>query len=329
MRSTARVIAGGLAATLVAASLSASIGASPAAAASVLSVSRTTVDANAPTAVSVSGRTYERPKVAEGNSAFGGVYVFFGWVKGGAWGPSSGGSFGSTYAYPGQQGDAGSRDDGNGSIRLVSFTEEGSSGGSTPHHMDANGNWNAPLTVDLEDGTFVYLDTAGDAQSVDCRAVTCGVFTIGAHGKTSGPNEKFTPIKIAGSSGSSKNSKSDKSKSDKDKVGSKSGGSKSGGKKAVASSTPTPSAEASEAPAKKKDGEKATSSAVAVPTVPAPTAPVPVPSPSDSTVELDAALASDSSDGPGALPWVIGLLVVLALAAGGGTYWARRRGTAG
>lgn len=166
----------------------------------VLSVSPATLPANAVVDVTVTGTNYLRPLLAPGESAFGGVYLFFGWVSDpNHFGPSlrnsdnNDGTFGHTYAYPGSGGDAGTRDDGTGAIRLVSFTEGGESGAATDYHMDDQGNW--ATTLRIYGSTFTStVPTTGETLTFDCLQVQCGVFTIGAHGIASATNEKFFPI---------------------------------------------------------------------------------------------------------------------------------------
>jgi hypothetical protein len=170
---------------------------------SVLSVSSTSLPAGQASTVTVTGSDYLVPPHAPGVPVFGGVYVFFGWVAGGAWGPSNrnssnnNGAFGYTYSYRGDGGDGSTRDDGSGRVRLVAFTPGGVSGSDTPFHMDDNGNWSTTLTVD--GSTYTFIDPAtGAPKTVNCQQVQCGVFTIGAHGISSATNERFVPISFAG-----------------------------------------------------------------------------------------------------------------------------------
>jgi hypothetical protein len=165
-----------------------------------LSVDRPTLGATETAVVTVTGTGYLLPPHVCGTDVFGGIYLFFGWVQpGGQWGPSfksstsTQGLFGTSYSYPGEGGGAETRDDGTGTIRLISFTAGGESGTSTPFHMDGAGNWRSDLTI--RGATYRYTDLrTGASNTVDCRAVQCGVFTVGAHGKASRTNERFTPI---------------------------------------------------------------------------------------------------------------------------------------
>jgi hypothetical protein len=166
----------------------------------ILQVSSPTLPATGTSTITVTGLDYLVPPHAPGASVFGGVYVFFGWVRpGGAWGPSirnsndNDGNFGVTYTYTGDGGDPGTRDDGGGIMRFVSFTPGGASGSSTPFHMDGNGNWSTTMVV--PGSTYTWSDPfTGSVSTVNCRQVQCGVFTIGAHGKASATNERFTPV---------------------------------------------------------------------------------------------------------------------------------------
>jgi hypothetical protein len=166
----------------------------------ILSVSRNTLPTTGATTITITGTDYLVPPHAPGANVFGGVYLFFGWVRpSGGWGPSirnsnnNDGNYGSTYTYPGDGGDAGTRDDPEGRMRFISFTSGGTSGSATPYHMDDNGNWST--TMNIHGPTFSWEnEAAGTSGTVDCRVVQCGVFTIGAHGKASATNEKFTPI---------------------------------------------------------------------------------------------------------------------------------------
>lgn len=168
-----------------------------------LSLNTTRLSSSGRTTVTVTGTRYLTGRYLCGGSKFGGIYVFFGWVApGGQWGPSwrsatsSAGQFGTTYTYPGEGGAGDTRDDGSGTLRLVSFTAGGSSGSETPFHMDANGNWTTTLNVAGPVYSWKNLLT-GASQRVDCRVVQCGIFTMGAHGISSRTNELFVPVTFA------------------------------------------------------------------------------------------------------------------------------------
>jgi len=168
-----------------------------------LSVDRATLPAAATSTVTVTGTAYLTGRYPCGKQLFGGVYVFFGWVApGGQWGPShrsstsSAGQFGVTYSYPGEGGGGETRDDGTGAVRLISFTSGGTSGSDTAFHMDAGGNWTT--TVNVRGSLYRWTDVStGATNTVDCRTVQCGILTVGAHGKSSATNERFTPISFS------------------------------------------------------------------------------------------------------------------------------------
>jgi hypothetical protein len=165
-----------------------------------LTVDRTSLSAGVASTVTVTGSRYLTGPYQCGNNKFGGIYVLFGWVQpGGQWGPSwrsstsAQGQFGTTYTYPGEGGGGDTRDDGSGAVRLVSFTDGGLSGTETPFHMDPAGNWQT--TINVRGALYQWTDIAsGRTSTVDCRAVQCGVFTVGAHGISSRTNEQFAPI---------------------------------------------------------------------------------------------------------------------------------------
>lgn len=154
----------------------------------------------------VRGTDYLVPPHSAGTPVTGGVYVFFGWVDSTKkWGPSArnindnAGNFGVTYLYPGSGGSADSATtDGPASTGYVSFTKTAESPADEVH-MDEGGNWTLPIVV--PGATFSTTVPGGTVKTTDCRQVTCGIFTIGAHGKASATNEKFIPLRFAGSAG--------------------------------------------------------------------------------------------------------------------------------
>ena len=119
---------------------------------------------------------------------FGGIYVLFGWVADGAWQPSAGGGFGSTYAY---QPDAQSAEN-SGYQKFVSFpgssTQEEANGSS----LLADGTWATDLVI--PGPVLTVTDAAGAERELDCRVENCGIITFGAHGVVNANNETFTPV---------------------------------------------------------------------------------------------------------------------------------------
>ncbi|GMA24275.1 hypothetical protein GCM10025864_20340 [Luteimicrobium album] len=122
---------------------------------------------------------------------FGGIYVLFGWVddpQGGSWRPSQGGKTGTDLRYvPDSE-----TKDNKGFEKFVSFpgsdTEYAANGGE----IKADGTWKTTLVV--PGPTFQTQDRDGTTVTVDCRKVTCGVITIGAHGVVNPSNETFTAV---------------------------------------------------------------------------------------------------------------------------------------
>lgn len=124
---------------------------------------------------------------------FGGIYVMFGWVDdpaGGSWRPSAGGVAGEDYRYVP---DAESADN-NGYQRFLAFPG-GETEASANGTLGADGSWSVDMNV--LGAVFESQDRAGRVTTVDCREVTCGVITIGAHGVKNATNETFTPVSFA------------------------------------------------------------------------------------------------------------------------------------
>jgi|GEM_PF-6861961 len=125
------------------------------------------------------------------NKGRGGVYVVFGWVDSPIsvdWAPSNGGKTGATYLYAPDSEDK----DNKGMSKYVAF--EGSSTASAANGglIAADGTWATELVVPA--AQFEAMDREGNATTIDCLKVTCGVITIGAHNVTNPNNETFTPI---------------------------------------------------------------------------------------------------------------------------------------
>lgn len=140
------------------------------------------------TKLTITGRGFQSVK-----GGFGGVYLMFGWVddpRGGSWQPSRGGVTGADYRYiP----DAENAADNQGYLKFIAFP--GSSTASEANAvLSASGGFTVSLTV--PGPTFQSVDRNGKVVSVDCRKVTCGVITIGAHGVKNAANESFTPVRF-------------------------------------------------------------------------------------------------------------------------------------
>ncbi|HVK28963.1 MAG TPA: hypothetical protein VM575_11515 [Nocardioides sp.] len=141
------------------------------------------------TRLTITGRGFQTVK-----GGFGGVYLMFGWVddpRGGSWKPSRGGVTGTDYRYiP----DAENAADNQGYLKFIAFP--GSSTASEANAvLSASGGFTVSLTV--PGPTFQSVDRNGKVVSVDCRKVTCGVITVGAHGVKNPANESFTPVRFA------------------------------------------------------------------------------------------------------------------------------------
>ncbi len=142
--------------------------------------------ADAPTTVQVAGTGFQ--SVAGG---FGGIYVLFGWVDeaaGDGWRPSAGGGSGVQYRYAV---DTQSQENA-GYQRFVAFPGSSTSAEANGGEVAEDGTWATDLTI--PGATLTALGPDGGTVEVDCREVTCGVITIGAHGVANANNESFTPV---------------------------------------------------------------------------------------------------------------------------------------
>jgi hypothetical protein len=119
----------------------------------------------------------------------GGIYVWFGTVSG-AWQPSKGGTSGENYVYVP---DSESRDNA-GYQRFVAFPGSDTASSANGGTMSGNGGWSVDLAV--PGPVFEAVGRNGGVRTVDCRKVTCGIITVGAHGVKNARNETFTPLKI-------------------------------------------------------------------------------------------------------------------------------------
>jgi hypothetical protein len=142
------------------------------------------IDSTYSTQLSVSGNGFQSIK-----GGHGGIYVWFGTVSPG-WQPSKGGKSGVDYAYVPDTEDKSNK----GFQQFVSFpgSDTASSAAAT---MSADGRWSVRLTV--PGPSFQAVGRNGSVRTVDCRKVTCGVITVGAHGVRNANNETFTPVGVA------------------------------------------------------------------------------------------------------------------------------------
>ncbi|PZA19031.1 hypothetical protein DMO24_22900, partial [Modestobacter versicolor] len=125
------------------------------------------------------------------SGGFGGIYVLFGWVSGAGWQPSAGGTSGTDYRFvPDSQAAENA-----GFQRFVAFPGSSTVAEANGGTIAADGSWSTRLMV--PGATFQTVDGSGATVPVDCRTVTCGVITIGAHGVVNPANESFTPVAFA------------------------------------------------------------------------------------------------------------------------------------
>ncbi|MFC6154410.1 hypothetical protein [Nocardioides yefusunii] len=142
------------------------------------------MDSTYSTTLTVSGKGFQSLK-----GGHGGVYVWFGTVNG-KWKPSQGGKSGVNYVYvPDEE-----TKDNAGFQRYVAFPGSNTAAAANGGTMDKNGNWSTKIVV--PGPKFQAVGRNGSATTVDCRKVTCGVITIGAHGVKNASNETFTPVKL-------------------------------------------------------------------------------------------------------------------------------------
>lgn len=119
----------------------------------------------------------------------GGLYVWFGTVNG-KWQPSKGGQSGVNYVYvPDKE-----TKDNAGFQRYVAFPGSSTASAANGGVISAKGEWDVRLMVPGPE--FEAVGRNGELTRVDCRKVTCGVITIGAHGVKNANNETFTPVKL-------------------------------------------------------------------------------------------------------------------------------------
>ncbi|QZN85307.1 hypothetical protein [Cellulomonas sp. C5510] len=149
------------------------------------------LDPAAATTLRVSGTGFQSVP-----GGFGGLYVLFGWVDpaaGDGWRPSAGGASGVQYRYAV---DAQSQENA-GYQRFVAFPGSRTSAEANGGQLAEDGTWATELTV--PGPVLETLGADGGTVEVDCREVTCGVITIGAHGVANATNETFTPVPSAAS----------------------------------------------------------------------------------------------------------------------------------
>lgn len=160
----------------------------PASAAGKVSVSNSqgsrAIDPTYATRLKVSGSGFQSIK-----GGHGGIYVFFGTVKG-TWQPSKGGQTGSNLLYVP---DSESRNN-QGFQKFVTFPGSDTASAANGGEISTSGRWSTTITV--PGAVFKARDRSNEVTTVDCRKVTCGIITIGAHGVKNATNESFTPVSV-------------------------------------------------------------------------------------------------------------------------------------
>lgn len=143
-----------------------------------------TIDPRYATELRVSGSGFQSVR-----GGHGGVYVFFGTVRG-SWRPSQGGASGADYLYVPDSETRNNR----GYQAYLAFPGSDTAG-SAQGQVSAGGTWSTTITV--PGAVFDAVGRNGAVRSVDCRRVTCGIITIGAHGVVNANNETFTPVRVS------------------------------------------------------------------------------------------------------------------------------------
>lgn len=135
------------------------------------------------TDVQLSGSGFQSIK-----NGHGGIYVAFGWVADAeSWRPSNGGVTGADYAYvPDDETNP------TGYILFVTFPGSDTAAAANGGELAADGTWSGVISI--PGARFESLDRDGNAQTIDCLSVQCGIITMGAHGVKNANNETFTPI---------------------------------------------------------------------------------------------------------------------------------------
>lgn len=142
------------------------------------------IDSTYSTELTVRGSGFQSVK-----GGHGGIYVWFGTVNG-KWRPSQGGKSGVNYVYVP---DSETKNNA-GFQRYVAFPGSSTADSANGGTMTSDGSWSVKLVV--PGPTFKAVGRNGKVTQVDCRKVTCGVITVGAHGVQNGNNETFTPVRL-------------------------------------------------------------------------------------------------------------------------------------
>ncbi len=164
------------------------VAASPALAAGTLSVTSNLgtgkASATGATIITVKGSGFQSVK-----NGFGGIYVVFGYISNTAgWKPSKGGTSGKDFYYVADSQTKNNK----GYQRFVAFPGSSTADSANGGTIAANGTFSTTMVI--PGPTFSAATASGGSKNIDCREVTCGIITIGAHGVVNGANEAFTPV---------------------------------------------------------------------------------------------------------------------------------------
>lgn len=147
-----------------------------------------TIDPTYATTLTVRGSGFQSiPK------AHGGMYVFFGTVNPG-WRPTQGGVTGQDYLYVPDSETKGNQ----GFQKYVANPGSNTASSANGGVIAADGTWSTQIVV--PGATFRTVDRNNQVRTVDCRKVTCGIITVGAHGVKNATNETFTPVRVQAAS---------------------------------------------------------------------------------------------------------------------------------
>lgn len=187
MRTRALIAIAAIAAALI-------IAPTPAQAAARVSVANqsgsATIDASYGTVLNLRGSGFQSIK-----NGHGGLYVFFGTVSGN-WRPSKGGQTGKDYFYVPDSETKNNK----GFQKFVTFPGSDTAGAANGGEIKADGSWSTQIAV--PGAVFKAVDRNGKSRTIDCRKVTCGIITVGAHGVKNANNETFTPVRVGNIYGS-------------------------------------------------------------------------------------------------------------------------------
>ncbi len=146
--------------------------------------------ASGATTVTVKGSGFQSVK-----NGFGGIYVVFGYISSSSgWKPSKGGTSGKDFFYIADSQTKSNK----GYQRFVAFPGSSTADSANGGTIAANGTFSTTMVI--PGPTFSAATASGGTKNIDCREVTCGIITFGAHGVVNGANEAFTPVSFGAAS---------------------------------------------------------------------------------------------------------------------------------